>query len=233
MPFYAEAPGVPDVAPVEHLGIPARSQVLQPGIGVAQECSLVRCRERRLRAELGDPLTDRTLQQRPSAALSHDIDEARERPRGDRGAALVVAALQDVAPLSPGDVTQPEQFEAPAGSVMLASEWGRPGDEVVQIRLGSARPLPMVRDAETASLRDTLTAAHPARHRAERRVTQGGQVTLHVELGLQRARQHLRPPSPPVRRSRGLESAHERASLAGHTPARTSSAATSSADRCR
>ena len=119
--FYAETPGVPDVTSVDHVRVARRGQVLQAGVGVTQKGALVAKSVNFVCLEGGQPLFERAFQQRPFPGSTHELGENRDHQRGDRSAALVVTALQDVAPLPPGNIAEPVELEAVTRSRGLRS----------------------------------------------------------------------------------------------------------------
>jgi hypothetical protein len=138
------------------------------------------------RVELGQPLSERASQQRPFPGPTDELGEAGDHQRGDRGAALVVPALQDVAPFPPGDIAEPVKLEAVTRSSWLAFQRSCLGHKAIKVRFVHLGPGSMMRTAEAACLGEAITAADPADCPTQGRVAGGREIGLDVELGPQR-----------------------------------------------
>ena len=160
--FDAETPGVPDVTSVDDVRVAGRGQ--SPPSGRRRNATRpARGWRARLRSSSSSAThsLERAGQQRHRVRPAHDLGEDRDRQRGDRGAALVVAALQHVTPFPSGDVAEAGRTRNRDRPVALAVQSLAPRPRSRPGRVCSPGPRPMVRVAEPACLDEPITAARP------------------------------------------------------------------------
>jgi hypothetical protein len=178
------------------------------------------------------PFVERSLQQGTGPRSAHKPSQLGDKPRGYGRAPLVVAALEHVAPLQTAYLAQAGQLEPLGLSPDGARGYGS-GHEAVQVWLAGRGPLLAMGRAEPAAMSGSLTSLHPAGNTSQAWVFGTGLVVVGVELGAHRLGQDLLPGPSRLGGDRAEPPAHGLASLVGHTPAWTSPAATSAAERCR